>query len=215
MKIIERIDKGFAYIGVLQTLIIAYQFIKVWGFADLNDAYIVYQLTVLMGFEFIMLHSGVVMCVIPRKYSLFVFCPIYALFAWGFSWYLPDQDYTIWILYLTTVLNRMRFTFFKVDEKMKQREIGNSIVGAIIYLLLMIFVVVLMELIPMFALDESFIQSSQYKAIMKAKGIFPEKPYVAICFGFLYYLSLSLVNFVGIRYENNLIKNKEYERQIT
>lgn len=199
MSFFQRIDRICEYIGVLQTLFIAGYFLFLWLFATEADAYVVYSMAILMGFEFIMVHSGVIMTFLSKTYSILLFFPFYGLFAWGFNKMLDDGDNTVMILYLTTVLNRMRFAFFNADENMKNRAVMTSVISVMIYFFLLFLVCFGSSLVPHFSLGESFTNSAAYAAVQKVGGMFPEEPYVPICLGFLYYLLLSYVSFKMIR----------------
>lgn len=111
MNIIERIDRPCEYVEVAQTALIACQYLYLWLFAGPDDAYKVYSLAILMAFEFVMVHSGFFMAAMPLKASIRLFIPLYGLFAFAVGYSMREGDYTIIILYLATVLNRMRFAF--------------------------------------------------------------------------------------------------------
>lgn len=200
MNLIERIDKPCEYIGVVQTGVIALQYLYIWLFGGSDDAYRVYAMATLMAFEFIMVHSGIIMSAVPRKYSVLVFFPFYGLFAYAFHQMMREGDYTVMIIYLTVVLNRMRFAFFNVGREIKLRSVMISFIAASCYLLIMTVVAAVQDFIPAFALGESLTSSVAYReAAAGTGGLFTEKPCTAICFGFLYYSLLSYVNYRIVR----------------
>lgn len=129
MNIIERIDRPCEYVEVAQTALIACQYLYLWLFAGPDDAYKVYSLAILMAFEFVMVHSGLFMAAMPLKASIRLFIPLYGLFAFAFGHSMREGDYTIIILYLATVLNRMRFAFFNVSKSVKQRVVRQSMIA--------------------------------------------------------------------------------------
>lgn len=108
MNIIERIDRPCEYVEVAQTALIACQYLYLWLFAGPDDAYKVYSLAILMAFEFVMVHSGLLwqLCRSRLQYGCLFRCMGFCI--WAFN---AGGDYTIVILYLATVLNRMRFAF--------------------------------------------------------------------------------------------------------
>lgn len=195
MNILERFDKSFEYAGVLQTATIAFSYAYVWCFATYDDAYRVYSFATLMAFEFIMVHSGVFMAIFPRKVSLWLFFPLYGLFAWSFNASLQVGDNSILIIYLTTVLTRMRFAFFDANKLIKQRMILMSIVAAVIYFVVLMVSVFMRNVIPPLALGEDFVQSEAYQWIKSGEGLFVEAPYVPIFAGFIYYTLISVVDY--------------------
>lgn len=196
MNLIERIDKPCEYISVAQTGVIALQYLYLWLFAGSDDAYRVYSMATLMAFEFVMIHSGIIMAAVPRKYSILIFFPIYGLFAYAFHLMMREGDYTVMIIYLTTVLNRMRFAFFNVSKGMKMRSVMISFIAASCYLLMMMVIAAGKDIIPAFALGESLTSSVVYReAAAGTGGLFTDKPCTAICLGFLYYSLLSYVNY--------------------
>ena len=69
MRIIERYDRQFEYAGVLMDVVIAYQFFSIWHHPTMDDLPQLGTLSLLMIFEFIMVHSGVFMAVMPKKIS--------------------------------------------------------------------------------------------------------------------------------------------------
>lgn len=110
MNIIERIDRPCEYVEVAQTALIACQYLYLWLFAGPDDAYKVYSLAILMAFEFVMVHSGLLwqLCRSRLQYGCLFRCMGFCICIWAFN---AGGDYTIIILYLATVLNRMRFAF--------------------------------------------------------------------------------------------------------
>lgn len=195
----KRIDKLFEYTGIAQTLFIAWQYLYLWLFAQPDDAYKVYSFAILIAFEFIMVHSGVFMAALSKKYSILLFCPLYGLFAWGFNRMLDGKDQTILIIYLLTILNRMRFAFFDASKTVKSRTIALSIMAVFIYFGLLFVVVLGSSIIPAFALGTSFSQSEAYQSVSQVGGLFMDKPYTAISLGFMYYSLLSYTNYKMIR----------------
>lgn len=208
MNIIERIDRPCEYVEVAQTALIACQYLYLWLFAGPDDAYKVYSLAILMAFEFVMVHSGLFMAAMPLKASIRLFIPLYGLFAFAFGHSMREGDYTIIILYLATVLNRMRFAFFNVSKSVKQRVVRQSMIALAVYFVLTVSVVCAESVIPSFSLGTAFSESASYTREVRAGGLFVEKPYVPICLGFLYYSVLSFFNFKTVWRERAFIKKK-------
>lgn len=182
----DLIDIGFY-------LFLSYQYFRLWLSPTPEDTYLIYYFATLMAFEFIMAHSGVFMAVMPVKWSLLVFFPIYGLFAWAFTTSVGDLSIA-WI-YLIVVFNRMRFAFFNVDGVEKSRVVMNAVVTALIYFFLIIFICVFSGLVPEFGLSESFLEASGYASVKRGSGLFLDEPQVAICFGAIYYILIAWADF--------------------
>lgn len=204
-KIVEKIRRLLDYTDVILTLLMSGSFLMLWLHPEAGDINNIFYFSILMAFEFFMVHSGVLMAMAPLKTSLSLFVPVYGIFALVF--FLVSGLSSILWLYLLVVLNRMRFAFFNVDENTKQQVILTSIFAAIIYFFLLIPLAVGAELIPDFGLSETFLEESGYNAIKRGSGIFIDSPKVSMCFGALYYFFLSLYDFFAIRKRQILPKN--------
>jgi len=173
-------------------LFIAYQYFILWINPDINDPDKILSFAVIMGFEFIMVHSGVFMAVMPKKISLYILFPIYGIFA--FIMNLMVKDNTILIIYCMVVFNRMRFAFADVSEKLKGIAVGKSALSAVAYLFLL-FATVFIP-IPEFGLTIDFLTASGYFENLNGNDF--RSPHHFICMGFLYYLLLSLMEYLFI-----------------
>lgn len=196
-SVIEKYDHQFKYAGVLLNLMVAYQFLILWISPSIEDPEKIKAYAMLMVFEFILVHSGVFMAVMPKKISLFVFVPFYAIFAFGLNAAMKDN--TLFIIYLLVVLNRMRFAFSDVTPTIKSRIIITSILAAVSYLILAFAVVLPRDYIPTFGLNEKFLITSGYTFNKTGSGIFVDSPHIAICLGVLYYCSLALIEVLFLR----------------
>lgn len=199
MNIIEKYDRQFEYAGILMNLAIAYQFYNVWSQPDLENFETISTLASLMIFEFILVHSGVFMAVMPKKISLYILLPFYGLFALAFN--TMTESNIILYIYLMVIFNRMRFAFSDVSPRLKSRAIITSIIAALLYFVLIFAVVVPMEYIPELGLTPTFLENSGYNANKTSGGIFIDTPHIAICFGFCYYCALSIAEALLIRYK--------------
>ena len=180
----------FALVDIGLTLWVAYLFFQLWVMPSVEDIDRIYYMSILIGFEFIMIHSGVFMAAMPLKLSLLFFFPFYGVFALAFNAMVPDNS--IMYIYLIVVLNRMRFAFFNVSESTKIRNIGMSVYAAMVYFFLMVGVAVMSWMIPRFGLTTEFLSNAGYNP--KIGGLFTEIPQTAMCLGFLYYIMIALFN---------------------
>ncbi|WP_372935415.1 hypothetical protein [Seonamhaeicola sp.] len=191
MNIIEKYDKPFQFGALALNLLIAYQFLTLWYQPTPFDVDKITSFIGLMIFEFVMVHSGIFMAAMPKKISLFVFVPLYGLFALVFNSFTNDNS--ILILYCIVVFNRMRFAFSDVSSHVKGRILFNAIISMMVYFVLIFVVLIFQSLIPKLGLTTEFLNNTNFFENIDASGEFIEKPHVTMCFGFLYYIGLSLV----------------------
>jgi len=90
-------------------VVLVFEMLRLWLSPDAMQIDRLNTLAVMMGFEFIMIHSGVFMSVMPRKISLFFLIPFYSTFAFAMNTMVSGN--TILWLYFGVVLLRMRFAF--------------------------------------------------------------------------------------------------------
>jgi len=189
--IIEKYDKPFEYIGAFMNLMLAYQFYNLWTNPQSTDIHKIGDFAVLIAFEFIMVHSGVFMSIMPKKWSLYFFIPFYGLFALVMNSSVSDNS--ILIIYCLVVFNRMRFAFTNVSPKLRARSIAMSIFSALIYFILVVGLTVSYEHLPNFGLTTSFLNSINYYETINTSGVFTDHPHVPICIGLIYYTLLTLI----------------------
>ena len=133
------------------------------------------------------------MAVMPKKWSLLVFFPLYGLFAYSFNESVVNTN--ILYIYLLTVLNRMRFAFSNVAPEVRVYQMGKSAAKAVFYFFLILTVCIGNSIVPPFGLTQEFLEKAHYFQTVKSGGLFIEKPYVPICMGFIYY-ALPVLYFV-------------------
>lgn len=187
-------EKLSEYAGLVFNLILAGQYLWLWISPDANDVNKIFSLSTLILFEFVMVHSGVFMALMPVRFSMLIFIPFYGLFALGFS--LVAKNITIIILYLVVVFNRMGFAFYNVEIKTRVALLIKSFFILMLYFLLIIILAIVGDFLPMFGLDYSFLLQSSYINVKSgASGLFIDTPHVAMCMGTLYYLLLTLLEY--------------------
>ena len=205
-NIIEKHDKPFEYSGIVMHLIMAFQFLKLWYMPSFEDAEKIYAMSVLMAFEFILIHSGVFMAVTPKKISLFILVPIYGLFAWGFSQSMPDNS--ILIIYGLIILNRMRFAFSDVSNAIKNKAILTSVLGAIAYFILIFVCLFTNSIFGEMGITSTFLEQSEYFKHVKSSGAFIDTPHIALGFGFFYYSTLAIIQALLLKTKRLVNSNK-------
>ncbi len=197
LSILEKYNIGFEYIEALFLFYFAFRFFIIWLLPSQLDSTLLNELIALIVFEFIMIHSGVFMAIMPKKISLFLFVPFYFLFAFFFNSSI-ESNAIMWT-YLIAVFNRMRFAFFNVDKKLKKNLIQKSVIVAMLYFFLVIIIVPLNKIIPPFALTTEALTKAGFYANTKIQGLFIDKPQLPMCVGFLYFSILAIINLKGIK----------------
>ncbi|SMC75653.1 hypothetical protein [Moheibacter sediminis] len=206
-SILERLEPSFTFVDFIMMAFMSYQYFKLWMQPGIGDAEKIFQMAALMGFEFIMVHSGVFMAVMPRKLSLFLFVPAYGLFAWAFNSIIGGGNLVVYI-YMFAVFNRMRFAFFNVDENLKNKQIGRSVFAAMTYFFLLFGVAFGSSVLPEFGLNDVNLTRIGYDQAKTHGGLFLDEPQTAICAGALYYLFLAMYALPGKWFWNEAKLNK-------
>ncbi|WP_209400920.1 hypothetical protein [Pseudozobellia sp. WGM2] len=197
MRIIEKFNRQFEYAGLLITIIIAFQFYRLWQYPQIDDGSKIATMSLLMAFEFIMVHSGVFMAVMPKKISLYFLFPFYLLFALAFNF--ATEDNSILILYLVAIFNRMRFAFADVSKKIKEQNIFKSVLAALAYFVLIFPFAFGAEYVPVGGMQSEKMNAIGYPGDTGASGLFVEMPHVAISFGFAYHCILAIIEAFAMR----------------
>ena len=192
MNIIEKYENQFAYSGVVMNLLLAAQAYLLWTNPTVNDANKIYTIAVLMGFEFFMIHSGVFMAAFPRKISLYVFFPLYGMFALAIN-AMTDGNAVLY-LYLIVIFQRMRFAFFNANKGLKNKAISFSAWAVIIYMFSIMIVLFNSDNVSVFGLTNYFLVISGYRD-KHSVGIFTDSPNLAMAFAVIYYGLLALTEF--------------------
>lgn len=194
MNIIEKYDKQFLFAGVFFNLLIAVRFFQLWYNPQPEQASQIATMATLIGFEFVMVHSGVFMSAVDKKKSLFILFPLYGLFAIGFAFMIDDWHIII-STYLIAVFNRMRFGFANVSEDIKSRNVLTSLLAVMVYFVLMIIVVIAGDGIAELGLTREYLSTSGYFDNLKNGGLLVDFPQTALCLGTFYYITLAFVEF--------------------
>ena len=187
----QRFDP-FILVDIVFNVWLAYLFFQTWATPSECNVDKIYALSTLIIFEFIMVHSGLLMAGFPPKISIFIFFPFYGLFAWGFNHLVLDNS--IIYLYCGVVLNRMRFAFFNVDKETKRQNIHWSIYACSIYIFLFLGINLLSGMVPELGLSPEFLAKAAYNP--SGEGAMIDQPKISMCIGFLYYIMLALSNMV-------------------
>ena len=191
MNIIEKYDKSFEYAEVLMNLLIAYQFYSLWSSPTNADVSHIYSLVNLIGFEVIMVQSGLLFVIIPKRITIFLLVPFYGFFVYVFNKFLPNN--IILITYFIFILNRIRFAFSDASIAIKKRSALRSTIALSAYFGLVSIIAFNAELIPELGLTEEYLNEFGYDTLKKTGGLFFDFPHTALCMGFVYYCILAVL----------------------
>ena len=191
----------FSLIGIGLNIFLVYTLLRLWICPQISDIELIFNLIILLFFEFIMTHSGVFMSLLGRSWKGWLFFTLfYGLFALAFNAVVSGNQ--IIILYGAVVLNRMLPNIFSNPEQSERaKRVVISGLYAMIYFLLLIVVILSASHIPQFGLTEEFLEAANYSEVFTASGNFSETPHVFMCFGVLYYLALTLMETIMIKRE--------------
>lgn len=181
--------KLWGWVGVALYLALAGHMGHLLLFPGPDDGETILNFGAMMGFEFILIHSGVFMAVMPRMVSLFVFVPVYGLFAWGMNSIIPGNA-ILW-LYLSVVLTRMRFAFSKPSEAAKNSNILFSCAAAMTYFVLVFIFAFSSGILPRFGITEAYLEAVNYSSLHDSGGIFIDLPHVPLTMGVVYFTILA------------------------
>ena len=223
----------FSLIGVGLNIVLIYTFLRLWICPQVSDLEMIINLTVLMIFEFVMVHSGVFMSILGRSWKGWLFFIVfYGLFALAFNAIVSGNQ--IIVLYGAVVLNRMLPNILRKPEKNEivisglfdknvkktgdlepSKELMMSALYAMIYFFLLLIIVFCSSYVPQFGLTKEFLEAANYSKLNTIGGDFSDKPYVFMCFGVLYYLMLTLIDVAMIKHnvKKGLQKISKIENQ--
>lgn len=197
LNILEKYNNQFEYAAILMNVFIAYQFFTLWTNPHLFGTERIFTLAILMAFEFIMVHSGVFMAVMPKKISLFILFPIYGLFALAFN--AAINDHIILITYLLVIFNRMRFAFSDVSNSIRKQAIFKSVLAALTYFAFIFLFAIGADYVPELGLTKNALAQLNYPGDVTTSGLFVDMPQVAIGFGCTYYCVLAIIEAFSLR----------------
>ncbi|MDB2437209.1 hypothetical protein N9W89_00715 [Hellea sp.] len=182
MQLIYRI---LGWVGILVYGALIYEMWRLWSAPTPDDTGRILTLAVMMGFEFIMVHSGIFMAAFPRKISLFIFVPFYGAFALVFNSMTPGNE--ILFLYLGAVFIRMRFAFSNATEEEIGANMSMSFLAVVLYFFLIIAFSIGSDHIPELGLTREFLTTTNYLNEDTIGGIFTEMPQVSMAMGMVYF----------------------------
>ena len=177
------------WVGVLIYLAMAGQMLRYLLAPGPEDGEAILTLGVLMGFEFIVVHSGVFMAAMGRSKAILLFVPIYGLFAWVFNQFAPNNA-VMW-LYLSLVLTRMRFAFSNPTKESIARNGIFSFGAVTAYFFLVMIFAFSSEVLPQFGITDTYLEQINYSSLHNSGGIFVDLPHVPLSMGVIYFSLLA------------------------
>ena len=167
-----------------------------------DDGTIILTFGVLMGFEFILVHSGVFIAVTPRWLSLTLLVPIYGVFAWAMNSMIPGNA-ILW-LYLSVTLTRMRFAFSKPSAQANAANTLFSLAAVMTYFIMVFIFAFSSGILPQFGITETYLNSVNYSELHDSGGIFIDLPHVPLTMGVVYFTLLAFYEWaIHVRQKTN------------
>ena len=192
MNPIQKYDNQISWFTAISYFSIAIKHIWLWVSPIPSDMSIIVSLSMLVAFEFIMLHSGLFMLAFSEfKKMVLFFILIYGLFAFGFNYFMPNNE--IIYLYMFVILSRMRIIFIEKNENLTIELFKYSGLRMALYFVLIIPTVLSAKYIPALGLTKQFLSENKYDDFtINMSGTFIKFPQVALFFGFTYFTLLGI-----------------------
>jgi len=197
----------FAWINLVIYAALVYEMWRLLTVPTPEDLPRVTTLALLMGFEFLLVHSAVFMAVMPRKVSVFFLLPVYGVVALALN--SGTDNNVILYLYLGLLVTRLRFLFWDTDARHRSRVLKTSIIAGFLYLFSVAVIAFGETSLPEKGLNKAFLASNNYYENLTVHGIFTENPHLPLIMGIIYFtlmIVLELFTSVFSRFE---LANKE------
>jgi hypothetical protein len=171
--------------------ILVIEMLRLWFSPGPDDVARILTLSVLITFEFVLVHSGLFMAMLPKRFSLVLLIPFYSLFAIVLNFAVPGN--AVLLLYLIVIFVRVRFAFSNPTREEKIKTLIVSASATCLYLILVTIFAGGASFIPDFGLSQEYLISNDYFNQTDASGLFIEKPHIAIALGSFYFTLLALL----------------------
>jgi len=191
----------FTYIGLIAALF------WFWLHPSGTAAERINTIEIMFIFEFLMVHSGTMMAVMPRRLSLFVLIPFYGLFAWALSTAAPSSGF-LWV-YFGIVFLRMRFAFANTSRGEKVINIAVSISGVVIYFAAIIITALSASKLPRLGLTDEFLEEAGYQPEITEAVLNTAHHFVALMI--IYFTLIMIAEIIATIARNRLKPTKTYK----
>lgn len=194
------------WVGIALYLLFAWQIASVLTSPEPEDGPIILNFVTLIEFEFILVHSGIFMALLPRRLSLIIFVPFTGVFALVMNSSIPGNA-ILW-LYLAVIFNRMRFAFSNPTPEAKGLNFAFSIIAAATYFLLVFIFSSGAGLVPRFGLTVSYLQSIGYEGNLyldDSGPIFGGLAHPALAMGVIYFSLIAIYDLIIPRWADGML----------
>lgn len=182
--------RAATWINILIYGVLVWEMYRLWTNPTPSDFPRIETLALMMGFEFILVHSAIFMLVASRKVSLLFLIPVYGVVALLLN--SGAENNLILYLYCGVLVSRLRFMFAKIEPSERSRAIKSSIFAGLIYMLSLFVIIGGETSLPSKRLNSEFLSANGYFDQLEVFGIFMESPHLPIIMGMIYF-SLMIV----------------------
>lgn len=174
----ELVDHGLTifYIGFLLSL---------WFFPDWSGVEVVYNMVLILLFEFILVHMGTMMAVLQRGFFFVFMAAILGSVAYIFHTTQINSSAILYI-YAATLINRVIIGRQQGTQFDNFNAFDEGIAKLRHYVACFIIAVFLTHYLPQGGLTEQYLEENNYYGMLKMTGV-TENPLIIIQFGVLYY----------------------------
>lgn len=174
----ELVDHGLTvfYIGFLLSL---------WFAPDWSGVEVVYNMVLILLFEFILVHMGTMMAVLQRGFFFIFVAAILGGVAYIFHTTQINSSAILYI-YAATLINRIIIGRQQGSQFDNFKAFDEGIAKLRHYVACFIIAVLLTRYLPEGGLTEQYLEENNYYGMLKMTGM-TENPLMIIQFGVLYY----------------------------
>ena len=161
VKLIKKITKVsvFSFIGLLFNIFMTYKFLSLWICPQVGDIWIIFNLIILMIFEFFMINSGFfISIIVGRSWKDWKDWVKGVLFFGSFAviYNRAVSDNFILIIYCSMVLNRTLSGILNREKLNVEKELKIVTFHSMIYIGLIVVIAFCSSYIPKFGLTNDF-----------------------------------------------------------
>ncbi len=189
-----RYGRIFDGITILIYAALVWEMWRIWNVPTIEDFPRLQTLALLMGFEFILVHSALFMAVAPRNLAIVFLLLVYGIMALMLN--TGAENNIILYLYLGVMFTRLRFMFTQSTVEQRAHHLKISIIAGFIYVFSIAVIAIGEQSLPSKGLTESFLTREGYFDTLEVFGIFTEQPHLPLIMGMVYFSLLITLNLV-------------------